>query len=218
VSILDADAEIDIAFSGYQNIDAAGATIGPVHSPNRARFSFQDLFIDYQIGPTAAVVTRLSAAVCAGPLDSTLSRYYDFDFFLRIARLRPRNVAATRAPLTLYRRHGGQLSTRIETMREEWDRVRSAFAGLHAIGPTEIARARSNMSRYFAFLEYENERFGAACKVLAEAFRYAPLPFLLDRRSWLASAGCFGGLVFPRPVRLAAERLFTGTYRDDFNG
>ena len=212
VSILDAHSEIDLAFSGYQMINQVGHPLGPAHMPPGVRFCFRDLFVDYCIGPTATCVVRLSAALNAGPIDPSLKRCYDLDFFLRISRLRPDNVAATLEPLTKYRRHPGQLSANIAEMRTEWFRVLDSINKAHHVEASATARAQSNMHRFFAFLEYENERFGAGCKELAQAFRFAPSVALLDRRNWLVAGGCLGALVLPRPIRLAAER-FVGIHR-----
>lgn len=210
VSMLDAHDDIDLTFSGYRMIDEAGRPVGPNHLPPQTRFSVHDLFVNYAIGPTASAMTRLSSAIDAGPVNRSLTHYYDYEFFLRISRLRPNNVAATQAPLTQYRRHAGQLSADIDEMREEWQRVVNAIAQLDSASPGTIARAQSNMNRYFAYLEYEAERFGAGCKGLTRAFHFAPVPFLLNHRNWLMAAGCLAGLVLPRSVRLAAER-FIGT-------
>jgi glycosyltransferase involved in cell wall biosynthesis len=212
VSMLDAHPEIDLAFSGYRMINQVGHSLGPVHLPPRVRFCFRDLFVDYCIGPTATCVVRLSAALNAGPIDCSLKFYYDLDFFLRISRLRSDNVAATLEPLTKYRRYPGQLSASTAEMRTEWFRVLDSINKDHHVDANATALAQSNMHRFFAFLEYENERFRAGCKELAQAFRFAPSAALLDRRNWLVAGGCLGGLMLPRPIRLAAER-FAGIHR-----
>jgi hypothetical protein len=212
VDLLDNHSQIDLAFSGYQMIDEGGRPIGPAHIPPRVRFGFDDLFVDYHIGPTAAAVIRLSAATAAGSIDTSLQRYYDLEFFWRVSRLRQDNVAATRASLTQYRRHAGQLSANVEEMRKEWECVVEGVKKQSSVDPQSVARAHSNMNRYFAFLEYENERYLAGWGELTRSFRLAPVSFLLDHRNWLLAGGCLGGLVLPRNVRLAAERFAGDAY------
>lgn len=207
VQMLDAHPAIDLTFCGYHLVDSEGHPIGGPHLPGAARFTFRDLLVDYRIGPSATATVRRAALAAAGAVDPALHRYYDLDLFLRVARLRPTNVAATPEPYVLYRRHGGQLSSDIGRMRTEWERVLAGFTADPDAGPAAFALAQLNMNRYFAFLEYEQGRFAEGARAIARAFRHAPGPALRDPRNWLVAAGCLGGWVLPRALRRLAERV-----------
>jgi hypothetical protein len=150
---------------------------------------------------------RATAARQAGPLDASLRRFYDFEYFIRIASLRSACVAASRESLAWYRRQPGQLSADVSQMRLEWQSVLRVMAERHNIDDGLVRIAQSNMHRYFAFLEYERGCFGGACRRLAEAFRFAPGTFITERRNWLAASATLTALMLPSSVRVVAEQF-----------
>lgn len=207
VALLDARPEIDLAFCGYQLIDAEGRPLGGPQLPALPRYSYRDLLRDYRIGPNATATARRSALQAAKPWSTSLQRYYDVALLLGVARLRPANVAATPEALLFYRRHPGQLSSEIEAMRAEWAQLLSRLREEGDASAEDLALAQSNMSRYFAFLEYEQGRYGAGLRQLARGFGQAPAAALADRRNWLVGAGCVAGWLLPAPLHRLAERL-----------
>ncbi len=213
VRLLDGHPEIDIAFCGYQLIDAEGREIGGRHLPGSDRFAFRDLLIDYRIGPNATATIRRAALAAAKPVDTSLRRYYDVALLLGVAQIRPANVAATPEAYVFYRRHPEQLSSDIDAMRAEWAMVLNRLAEDGDADPADFALAQSNMNRYFAFLEYEQGRFGAGFRHLFRGFRHAPAAALVDRRNWLVGAGCTAGLILPTSLHRWAERMAGMGYR-----
>ena len=207
VRLLESHAELDLAFCGYQLVDPGGHTIGGKHLPGAERFSFGDLLRDYRIGPSATATVRRTALKEAGPVDGRLQRYYDVALYLRVAALRANNVGATQEVSVWYRRHPGQLSTDLGKMQEEWERVLAELGSRCGADPAALALARSNMQRYFAFLAYEQGRFGAGARHMHSAFRHAPGAAFCDFRNYLVAAGCLGGLMLPPGVRRLAERM-----------
>jgi len=201
VRLLEMDGDVDITFCGYQMIDESGRVLAPAHVPRAQRFDASDLLQDFCIGPTATVTVRAAAARQAGPIDTSLRRFYDFDYFIRVASLRPANVAASREVLAWYRRHPSQLSADVSQMRLEWQAAFGAMVSRYDIDHRTVRIAQSNMHRYFAFLEYEQGRLGAAWRRMVEAFCFAPGRFMTERRNWLAASNALAALVLPSAVR-----------------
>lgn len=209
VTLLESHAELDLVFCAFQWIDEHGAAIGSPHRPSGDRFDARLLAEDYCIGPTSTVTMRASAARAAGSMNLELRRYYDFEFFLRVASLRPRNVGATADALTLYRRHAGQLSGDPDLMRAEWARVIDVVRRCPGVDARAVARGQSNMHRYFAFLEYERRHFLTGLGLLGHAFRLAPLYFVSEPRNRLAACGCVAGLLLPDSARETLQQFVT---------
>lgn len=209
VALLDERPDVDVAFCGYQLIDAEGKQLGRPQLPALPRYSYRDLLRDYRIGPNATATARRSSLLAAKPWSASLERYYDVALLLGVARLRPVNVAATPEALLFYRRHAGQLSSEIEAMRREWALLLSRLGEEGDATREDLAMAQSNMSRYFAFLEYEQRRYGAGLGHLAHGFRQAPRAALADRRNWLIGAGCAAGWLMPAALHRWAERWGT---------
>jgi glycosyltransferase involved in cell wall biosynthesis len=201
VRLLDMHPTVDITFCGYQMIDECGRALAPPHVPRAERFDASDLLEDFCIGPTATVTVRSAAARQAGPIDTSLRRFYDFEYFVRIASRRPASVAASRESLAWYRRHPGQLSANVSQMRLEWQDAFGAMVSRYDIDDRAVRIAQSNMHRYFAFLEYEQGRFGAASRRMVEAFCFAPARFVTERRNWRAASGALTALILPASVR-----------------
>ena len=207
VGLLDTHQSVDITFCGYQMIDQCGRPLAAPRVPRSQRFDASELLEDFCIGPTTTVTMRASSARQAGPLDASFRRFYDFEYFIRIASRRSASVAASRETLAWYRRHPGQLSSDVSQMRLEWQDVLRAMAARHHIDDRAVRIAQSNMHRYFAFLEYERGCFGAAHRMLVEAFRFAPARFIAERRNWLAAGATLTALMLPASVRSVAEQF-----------
>lgn len=207
-SVLDAEADVDLTFSWYAIIDEDSKPIGLCSPRSRGRFEFAALLEDYVIGPNCSAIVRREALIQAGPADPSFPRLYDFDLFLGTALLRPRNVAAIPAELTLYRRHGNQLSADWEAMREEWDRVVEKFrhAAPEAV-QTVAGRAEANMNRYHAMVAYECGDYRSAAALVWTALTNSPLAFARDPRNWRATAATCAGLILPRFLHRRLERL-----------
>jgi glycosyltransferase involved in cell wall biosynthesis len=208
VEMLNRQPEVDLTFSWFRVIDAAGRDVGLNSQRSRGTPDFRGLLEDFVIGGTSNVVVRRSAIGRAGGIDPAFPRMYDLDLFLRIARLAPRNIAAIPADLVRYRRHPAQITRDVRALQQEWE---TALEKLRRLAPEDVAaaapKARSNMCRYFARIAYEGAGYRTALGFLKEGSRSAPAAFLADRRNWLTAAACLSGLLLPAPWRRAPERL-----------
>jgi hypothetical protein len=69
------------------------------------------------------------------------------------------------------------------------------------------ANARSNASRFFARLAYEDGNYGKAMQYVAKGFMCSPLRFLADPRNWSTCIACVAALVLPSQLHRRLERL-----------
>jgi glycosyltransferase involved in cell wall biosynthesis len=201
--------EIDVSFSWSRVIDADGRDTGLHARLWSGSLSFRQLLADNVIGNGSSTVLRREAYLKIAPFDRGLRACSDFDAWLRVALLRPGNISCIPAWLTYYRRRPGQVTTDIELMEGEWNKV---LEKMRRLAPRETAEAapvaRSNMARYCAYLAYEEGHYGKAARYLVRGFRCAPIPFLLDRRNWKMAAANGAAAVLParwyrRLLRLA---------------
>lgn len=208
IELLTRQPALALTFSWFRVIDAEGRELSIHSSRHRGTIDFGGLLTDFVIGATSNVVIRRAAIDQAGGIDTNFPRMYDMDLFLRIALLAPENIEAIPRDLMRYRRHAGQVSRDIEGLRKEWERL---FEKMRGLAPREVARvergARSNMSRYFARLAYEDGLYTAALTLLTGGFRYAPAVFAADGRNWTTLAACFSGLVLPPRLHRGLESL-----------
>jgi glycosyltransferase involved in cell wall biosynthesis len=208
VRLLEQHPELDLTFSWSRLINEAGQEMS-LHSRHwRGAISAEELFVDFVIANGSSAVVRRAALDQSGGLDPELPLYCDMDLCLRLALLRPGNACAVPGELTFYRRRRGQLSRDCAAMHAEWERMIEKFARL---APEAAARgkrhARSNMSRYFAFLAYESRDYSGALGWLLRAFRCCPARFLAEKRNWQLSAAASAGFVLPAAIHQSLERI-----------
>ena len=199
--------EADITFSWSRWIDEHGKDLNLAPRRWQGPISFEELVRDFVIGNTSSMVARRAVVQEVGGFDLSLPRAYDQDLVLRIARLRPGNVQATPKVLTSYRRHPGQMSRRWQDAVPEWGRLRERIQnyGHPPVSSESLAVGDRNMQRYFAWLAYEEQEYGQACRLLAGVFRAGTWQALGDRRNWLLGGASVAGWLLPRPVHLAVE-------------
>jgi glycosyltransferase involved in cell wall biosynthesis len=198
----------DLTFSWFRLIDFHGRLIGAQSRRVRGCVAFADLLEDFVIAGTSNVVVRRDAIERAGGIDPSIPRLYDLDLFLRIALLKTQNIQAVPYDLMLYRRHRAQLTKDRRGLAGEWELL---LEKMRTLAPSAVAeresRARSNYSRYWARLAYEEEDYGDALTLLRRGFHYAPLYFLKDPRNWLTTAAALSGAALPRAIHHRLERL-----------
>jgi len=215
VAFMQARPHVDLTFSWSRLISAAGRRLS-LHSRHHSRrIDFGGLLADFVIGPTSSVVLRRSVLAETGLSDPELTRYYDMDLFLRIALVRPDNVAALPEELTFYRRHRGQLSSDWRGMKGDWARL---LERARALAPDQMLaveeHADANMHRYFAYLAYEQSEYRAALGLLRTAFGRPGGQRFIDARTLTLGAACLAGVLLPGGVYRRLERL-TGLRDDD---
>ncbi|HTS48878.1 MAG TPA: glycosyltransferase [Bryobacteraceae bacterium] len=200
--------EVALSFSWFRVIDEAGRPMGIRSSRYRGTIDFPELLRDFVIGATSNVVIRRSAIDLAGGVDASLPRLYDLDLFLRIALLQPGNVLAIERDLMRYRRHPGQNSRNLEAVKLEWSRTLEKLRGLAPRAVAQVEeQARSNMSRYFARLAFEDAKYADGLSLLFEGFRFAPAPFITDPRNWLTAIACLSGMLLHPRLHRRLEKL-----------
>jgi glycosyltransferase involved in cell wall biosynthesis len=200
--------EIDLTFSWFKYIDSAGNDIGLHSIRYQGTIDFRGLLEEFVIGATSNVVVRHAALQRAGGVEESIPRLYDLDLCLRVARLTPHNIEALPRDLMFYRRHSAQITRDVSSIEKEWDLVLDRMRQLSRNDVEAVEnRARSNLNRYLARLEYERHSYHQALKYVAKGFRSAPVLFLADRRNWLTSAACLSGAVLPRELHMKMERL-----------
>lgn len=199
---------IDLTFSWFRYVDRAGRDIGLRRKRYWGTLDFRSLMTDFAIGATSNVVVRRAAIEKAGGIDPAFPRMYDLDLFLRVALLARRNIEVIPAALMLYRRHGQQITHDYADLQCEWESVVLKMARL---APEVVAsiegHARSNASRFFARLAYEEGAYRTAIQYVARGFKCAPVHFLIDPRNWSTVAACMAGLVLPPQLHGKLERL-----------
>lgn len=202
---LNAHPDMDLTFDWSRTIDESDADLGLSSRAWTGAISFEQLLEDFVIRTTSAIVIRRAAIERAGWFDAGLLRVYDLDLCLRVAALKTKNCMAVPECLTLYRRHGKQMSRDWRNLREEWNRF---LRGVPAYAPRPVsgslAVADSNMHRYFAWLACEEGRYASAITLIASAFWRLPGRSLINLRNWMVLAAALGGLVFPRQIYLKA--------------
>jgi hypothetical protein len=200
--------EVDLAFSWSRLIKENDCETG-LHSRRWCGpISFRQLLADFVIGNSSALVLRRSVLDRVGGLDPELERFCDVDLCLRVALLRPGNICAIPEELTLYRRRSEQMSRDRDGMRSEWSRLLGKYRRRAPETTAEVERqADTNMTRYFAYLAYEDGEFGEAVELLCKGFRNFPAAFLRDSRNWKLSAASLAGLALPRSLHRGLERL-----------
>jgi glycosyltransferase involved in cell wall biosynthesis len=192
--------EIDLTFSWSRMIDEKGTETGLASRPWRGGLSFSQLLTDNVISNGSSVVLRREPFLRIAPYDCPLEACHDLDAWLRVALLRPGNIACVPAWLTYYRRRTGQITKDIGRMERGWQQVLETMMRL---APRETARvaaaARSNMARFYAYLAYENGNYFKAWAYLYRGFREAPLRFFLDLRNGKMMAATLSATVLPAP-------------------
>lgn len=176
---------VDLTFSWYRIIDESGSDTGLTSRKWRGPISFGQLLTDYVIGNGSSAVIRRDPFLKIGNFDENAGGCVDYDVCLRIALLGPGKLACVPAYLTLYRRRSGQMTGDLSKMEGSYDRMLEKMLRLAPVETARVAAAaRSNMSRFFAYLAYERGDFGRANRYLLRGLLHAPLTFFCELRNW----------------------------------
>lgn len=115
--------EADLIYGLTQRVDADGNAMGTVGSA----FQWRTLLYSHQVIPQPSAFFRRSAVDAVGPLDESLHYSMDYDFFLRLTRLRPALMLPR--PLAVATIHDDAKTTRDRaTAAAETHRVRKRYA------------------------------------------------------------------------------------------
>ncbi|HEX4230973.1 MAG TPA: glycosyltransferase [Bryobacteraceae bacterium] len=201
--------DVDLTFSWSRIIDENGSDTGLTTRKWRGPVSFGQLLKDYVIGNGSSAVIRRASFLKLGPFDKDMDGCLDYDACLRLALFGPGKLVCIPAYLTYYRRRSGQVTRDLNKVEQGHNRMLEKMLRLAPVETTRVAAAaRSNMSRFFAYLAYESGDFGQANRYLLRGLRHAPLTFLCETRNWkLAMANAAAGIlpndVYRRLLRMA---------------
>jgi glycosyltransferase involved in cell wall biosynthesis len=199
---------LDLTFDWSRAVDPAGEDLGLGTRRWHGTISFEELLEDFVIGNSSAMVIRRAAIGEAGGFNHALPRLYDLDLCLRVAALRAGSCRAVPRCLTLYRRHGSQMTKNWLDLQGEWARfLRAAPTYTRRPGRHLLRIADANMHRYLAWLACESGHYRSGLGLMATAVGRAPLRSVLDARNWMIAAAAAGGLVLPPPLYRRALAL-----------
>jgi len=207
VRLLDARPEVDLTFSRSRLVDEHDRDMGRPGKLPPANVRFEDLFIENLTHNGSAVIVRRSALDAAGGFDPELATLADQEQWLRVALLRPGNVAFIADELTLYRVHSGQMTGNREQLVREWRMVRDKC---HARAPRRVASverlSEASLLRHLAYISYEAGDHALAARQLAAALRCAPLHVATDRRAMVLAAALAARGALPAALHHRLDR------------
>jgi glycosyltransferase involved in cell wall biosynthesis len=199
--------EVDMTFGHSLVVDEEGRSLGFRSSTWTGPVGLSQLLRVNEIGNGSCLLLRREALDRAGWFDVKLPACVDIDVWMRVASLRPNNVAAIPEVLTFYRRRSNQISG-------DWRRMEAGYLqlleNLRRVAPLEVQReeyrSRAGRYRYYARLARERGEAGSAARLLATAFCWAPIWLLCDSRTWLIGAAVLSQLLLPRGLYLRLLR------------
>jgi glycosyltransferase involved in cell wall biosynthesis len=207
VACLDAHPEADLVFSAMRMVDETGRDIGRTIRRWRGALTLRDLLIENMIGADT-VVARREALDRVGCFDEELQAGSDYDYWLRLALLRPGNLYGSPRVSALYRRRPGQLTENWERQLLVWRRIMEKMRRASPAAVIEVEHlARAGFHRAQAAAAYENGDVPSAARLFREAMRCAPGFLLKDRRTWLLGAALLSAHVLPHAVHHRLETL-----------
>lgn len=207
LAVLDANPELDLVFARCTVVDEQEAPLVLTGPCPDGPMSYSDLLSENFIRNGSTVLVRRDALVAAGSFDPAFAACNDYEAWLRVSALRPRNLVCVQQYLTFYRRRGGQISSNWRVMRDAFEQL---MVKMQTLRPQETARsgcsARRNMYRYLALVAYRGGETKSALGLLLDSFRARPMHFLRDPRSWLVTVGCLSWALFGQYGHRALER------------
>jgi glycosyltransferase involved in cell wall biosynthesis len=211
IEVMESQPGIDLTFSRWRTIDEEGHDTGRISRVQRKKyFQIEDLLKENLVGGASNVICRKSALDKVGLFDLSLRAAVDLDLWLRIARLRERNICFINDVLTEYRLREGQITKDWRRMAENWEIV---FDRLRAEMPERVAEvermARANHLRYRSYLAYEAGDFASSRKLLAQAFAMRSASLLADSRTWITTGAVLGSLL-PEPFHKRLASMVKG--------
>jgi hypothetical protein len=188
-------------------VDEAGHDLARTIRRSKGVLTLRHLLIENRIG-TDTVLMRREAVEEAGWFDEHLPAGSDYDYWLRVASLRPDNVHSSPRVTALYRRRPGQLTGDWKQQLEVWKKIMAKMreAAPRDFGAVERLSAAS-FHRALAATAYENGELDAAQDLFRQALRFAPAFLLRDRRTWLLGSALLSARVLPAGAHRTLERL-----------
>ena len=208
ISFLEQHPEVDLTFSRSELIDEDGNATGRTSARVSGEVSFQDLVKENVVNNGSAVVMRRKALDLAGRFDAELKACVDWDLWLRVAMLRPRNTFCVGGVLTKYRMRSGQITKDWRRMEAEWNKMfakvrNAAGAKVDVVGK----EARARFYRYLAYIAYENGDYANSFRLLRRALRFSALQVASDRRTWVLASALLARGILPHRIHSACDAM-----------
>lgn len=185
VEMLSRNPGLDLVFPLCRHVDADGQPTGVRSKVSAPRFDFRSILVKNPIHSASGVSVRRSALMKVEGFDESLSSNVDFDLWLRVAAIRPNNVAVIAQWLLDYRQRPGQLTGDWRRMAENWERV---LARSRSVDPATVARlegeARAHSLLYWSTIARRQGDFNQARAMVGRAWRIAPVAMLCTRHAW----------------------------------
>jgi len=196
-----ANPELDLTFCRSRMIDEQGNNLHITSPRWKGTLSYRQLLISNPAANGSSIFVDREALLRAGYFDTSFSASYDHELWLRVALLRPDNMACIPETLTYYRRRSGQITADPYVMEQGWRQLIDKHRQLNpeivnALEP----KSRSNLCRYLAAIAYECGEIKLGLHYIKESLVSAPLLFLRTGRSYLVTGallarGVLGGLL-----------------------
>lgn len=187
VEVMEKHEKADLTFAWWRVIDEKGRDTGRRGTPQEQWIGFQELLLKNVAGNGSTVVARRTAIEEAGLFDPNITGMGDHDLWLRIARLRFKNVFCIREILSDYRIRADQLTKDWQKMLSNWEKL---MAKMMMLEPKTVAQLEAQVRRryemYLAYLAHESDDHLAAREFLFRALQGEPA-LLLDRSSWITT-------------------------------
>jgi cellulose synthase/poly-beta-1,6-N-acetylglucosamine synthase-like glycosyltransferase len=203
-ALLDANPQVDLTYSWWRLVDDDGQPLRNCDCAIPAEdirhgLTLEGLIIENFAGNGSTVVCRKDALVRTGGFDPVMRKSCeDMDAWLRVAALRPGNIALVPEVLTLYRHRQGQMTQDWRRMLEGWE---TAVGKAKLVAPERVAQverwARARILRYLAYTSYELGDHVSARDLIVRAWREAPIPLLSDRQCWFVTLGSAAAALLP---------------------
>jgi len=207
VAFLDGHPEADLIFSSVRMVDEEGRDLGRTVRKWDGPLPLRDLIIEDLIVPST-VVLRREAAEQTGWFDETLPGGSDYDYWLRMAFMRPGRQYGSSRVSALYRIRTGQMTGDCEHQSQAWLRI---MAKVRASAPGTFAEVErmsaANFYRAVAASAYEKDDGESARKYFREAMGAAPGFLLRDRRTWLLGGALLSARLLPHTAHRKLERF-----------
>ena len=207
LAIMRAHPDCEMTFGLSRMVDEAGADLGPTSRVPPGPLGEAELLIENYCANGSSVVLRRSTVERVGEFATSIGEAQDYDYWLRVAHGRGRNVLCVPEVLVLYRRRPGQITGNWRTMQASWECVlRRVEQRSPEVGQRAGRIGEMNMQRYFAYLAMEAGEWETACRLLGQGFAKAPGSFLTEKRNYLLAGGLMAKAALPQAWYAALEQ------------
>jgi len=212
IALMERDPTIALTCSGWHAMTEEGVITRRVGGAPPGPVTVETLLQANLVGGPTTVIARADALRRIGGFDTRrdLIGIEDFDLWLKLALQADLKLIGIGLPLVCHRRRAGQLTQNWRRMHERWLIIlkRVLDAAPERVAP--LARnAEALHERFAAYLAYEAGDYAGARKMVASAWRRAPVALLVSRRTYPTTLAALTSLL-PAAWHRAIERQVRG--------